>query len=966
MQLKEQKAIIRSPSFGFIMRLLGLKYSGLVLNNSGISLKGGKSKAIAFSDLDGLLTQPRKYGVSGIRIPVKDDSSIIVWGLRSEQANEFISSANDALKQYVSDYFETHADEMQALSKVVDRLQEPNRYPSACLLAPFLKDSKDLMREFPASFPDGLLSSEQENLLLKIKTFHDDPVCAREKAIQKFITAELEAYKAFFDSIESNPLTPEQRLSLVTDEDATLTLAGAGSGKTSVIVAKAAYLISRGIRKPEEILLMAFGKDAADEMAERIKERTGASVEALTFHALGYGILKDVEGTAPALAAHASDDAQLRILLKSILLNDVASIPALEKLLVKWFLEFYWPYKSEWDFDTQSDYYRYVESNELRTFKGELVKSFEELLIANWLFQNGIAYEYEPLYEHEQAENKRRAYTPDFKLVDCGVYIEHFGVRKAKGTGKLTTAPHIDCERYLADMTWKRDVHEANETVLIETYSYERVEGRLLESLEEKLAPYVKPAPISQEDILKTLAESGQVDSFTQTLGTFLKHFKSSGTTLEACYSKVDGIGDIHRANAFLKVFEAVYKVYQGSLGKKIDFEDMIARATDHVRAGRYQSPYKHLLVDEFQDISQGRADLLCALKDQHTDARIFSVGDDWQAIYRFAGSDIHLMRNFGKEFGGSFADSDDVHSVVDLGRTFRSVDKIALPARAFVLKNPSQISKKVETLHLASHPAIKVAYYTPAHESAVIKNALEAINSANQKGANVLMLGRYHFIKPKNFTELSRAYPNLNIRFMTVHASKGLEADHVVVLKMATEKMGFPSDIVDDPVLDLVLPVPENFPHAEERRLFYVALTRAKKSVTILADRESPSVFVQELLDDPEYDTILTGEAWVKVPDCPECGGRMLAQKSQKGSTYYTCEHKRLCGHRQMPCSVCESSIPYKDPRSNGRMHCTCGAEFAECPECSDGWLVERQSRYGKFLGCVNYPACDGKSSMK
>src|SRR5690606_14498034 len=129
---------------------------------------------------------------------------------------------------------------------------------------------------------------------------------------------------------------------------------------------------------------------------------------------------------------------------------------------------------------------------------------------------------------------------------------------------------------------------------------------------------------------------------------------------------------------AFLEIFEQVMEAYQRRLDGTIDFEDMIRRATDHVREGRYHSPYRHLLVDEFQDISNGRAQLILALRTQHADARVFAVGDDWQSIYRFAGSDIHLMRNFGEMFGGSFAGADGVHCTVDLGRTFRSVDKIA------------------------------------------------------------------------------------------------------------------------------------------------------------------------------------------------------------------------------------------------------------------------------------------------
>ena len=147
----------------------------------------------------------------------------------------------------------------------------------------------------------------------------------------------------------------------------------------------------------------------------------------------------------------------------------------------------------------------------------------------------------------------------------------------------------------------------------------------------------------------------------------------------------------------------------------------MIARATDHVQTCRYRSPYRHLLVDELQDLSSGRAELLLALKAQQPDAHIFAVGDDWQSIYRFAGADIHLMRNFGSLFGGNLAGQSGVHSTVDLGRTFRSVDKIALPARSFVLKNPVQIAKRTIPAGVTTAPAIKVAYTTRSQEGAAL-----------------------------------------------------------------------------------------------------------------------------------------------------------------------------------------------------------------------------------------------------
>lgn len=228
-------------------------------------------------------------------------------------------------------------------------------------------------------------------------------------AIMTFIETEL-VEKDLFDTIESHSLTAEQRLAVVTDEDATLVLAGAGSGKTSVIVAKAAYLIERGIRPWSEILLLAFGRDAAEEMARRIRQRCGAPVDAMTFHALGYEIIRQVEGQAPALAAHASDDAQFFALLREILRSEIATKAGPCALLLNWFAEFYRPGKTEWDFNSADEYARYVQSTELRTLQGECVRSFEELMIANWLYLNGIAYEYEPDDEHALPGNDRRAY----------------------------------------------------------------------------------------------------------------------------------------------------------------------------------------------------------------------------------------------------------------------------------------------------------------------------------------------------------------------------------------------------------------------------------------------------------------------------------------------------------------------------------------------------------------------------
>lgn len=325
--------------------------------------------------------------------------------------------------------------------------------------------------------------------------------------------------------------------------------------------------------------------------------------------------------------------------------------------------------------------------------------------------------------------------------------------------------------------------------VLIETYSWEREEGRLLEALAEKLAPHVTLRPIPVDQVIKV----GFVDSFSSLVGTFLRHFKNGGYGIDDCAGRATLLKMKKRAEAFLKIFGAVHREYETRVGDRIDFEDMVLRATAHVESGRYESRFRHILVDEFQDISTGRARLIRALKAQHADARVFEVGDDWQSIYRFAGSDIHIMRNFGREFGGRYAGASGVHRTVDLGRTFRSADKIALAARRFVLRNPAQITKTVVPAGEAERPAVRIAWTRrETGDNAIDEclSSLAAMKGPGDRAPTILLLGRYRFME-LGLRRLRRQHPGLSISYKTIHASKGLEADHVVILGADNARMG-------------------------------------------------------------------------------------------------------------------------------------------------------------------------------
>ena len=947
-----------------LFSLVGNKQRGLAIDANGLTVLARSSRKIPFMEIAGLSHVWSNPFFGSVEVPLKKGGSMIFRGVELPRAKAFAHALNDAWKQEWNRKLKQCTDLIQSLMLAIDRLEAPRRYPAACLVQPFWRDAGRLSQLLPLEVPDVVFTPEVRNRITRIAKFHDAPGRFRDKATECFIKKELVDMEHFFDTIEKNPLTDKQRLAVVCDEDATLVLAGAGSGKTSVITAKAAYLVNRKIRKPGEILLMAFGKDAAKEMSKRVKQCCDAEVEAMTFHKLAYDIIAEVEGAKPPLAAHASDDKRFRVFLREILLEQARNDREVGRLLLRWFTEFLAPPRSLWDFETKHDYYSYIESHELRTLQGERVRSFEELEIANWLCMNSVAYEYEPVYQHELPGKGWKAYTPDFRLTVSGVYLEHFGVRREQdenGVERLTTAPCVNREKYLEEMEWKREVHAEHGTTLVESYSYEKSEGRLTSALKEKLSPYEELRPMPSEEALGRLRNLGEVDGFSGILGTFLRHFKGSGLTMGDCRRKAGKAADRERGMAFLKIFELVYGEYQNRLGKYIDFEDMIARATDHVRADRYQSPYRHLLVDEFQDISSGRAGLLMALKDQHADARIFAVGDDWQSIFRFTGSDIHLMRDFGRKFGGEFGRRTGIKKVVNLGRTFRSVDRIAHPACRFILKNPAQIKKEVIPASTAFTPAIKIVWSVKRRgDEALERTLIDLADQAERESTTILLVGRYNWQCPKELERLDKISPDLSLSFKTIHKSKGLEADHVVILGADSGRLGLPSEIIDDPLLDLVLPERERYSHAEERRVFYVALTRARKTVTIISREDRPSCFVTELLEETEYGISDLGNGRRSQPRCSKCGGRLIPY----GKYRHACEHRGFCDASLPVCSACGTGLPLRNESAPEASQCVCGAVFPSCPKCVDGWLVERSGKYGRFLGCVNYPPCDGRQS--
>lgn len=724
----------------------------------------------------------------------------------------------------------------------------------------------------------------------------------RNEYNERFIKAEKSRCQLLFDNIEGRSLDDQQRECIVKDEINNLVVAGAGSGKTTTIVGKVKYLLFRNY-SPDNLLVLSFTNASASEMAERIKKETGKNIDVMTFHKLGKEIIAKVEGKQPSIT---------NIDLNSFIADKFDSLIRNKGYLSQvnnFFLYYLKEYKSRFDFKNEGEHIEYLKDYKITTLKKEVVKSFEEMEIANYLFINNIAYEYEAYYKIDTADNRYSRYRPDFYLPEYDIYIEHFGIDREgnvptffNGDGKLSAK-----EAYHQGIRWKRELHKKNNTILVETYSYEKAEGVLTENLNKKLKKNgVIFTPKPANEIWKVIQKNSNndLDSFVNLINTFIVLMRTNGYSVEAVLERNNKINNIYERNRnkeFIDLIKPIYTGYINALSayKEIDFSDMINKARTYVEEGKFDKRYSYIIIDEYQDISLPRYKLIKALK-QLNEAKIFCVGDDWQSIYRFAGSDINLFTQFENYFG--YTEKSFIET------TYRFNNNLIELSSRFILKNKGQIAKKLTSFNINNDKAYELVYGKNRSELAL---KITGVLNTLPNNSNVLLLGRYRedikLLQPNrnltfkyhHHTQKDIVYyaqrKDLKIEFLTIHRSKGLQADYVFILNNQNGKLGFPSNLTDDKVLNLLLQGKEPYGHAEERRLFYVALTRAKKYVYIITDSNSKSVFIRELEQENQ-----TKEKREKKLICPECKkGELIVRKGPYGK-FYGCSNYPLCNYTQ------------------------------------------------------------------
>lgn len=642
------------------------------------------------------------------------------------------------------------------------------------------------------------------------------------------------------------PGNHDQIRAIASDEDNTLLVAGAGTGKTTTILGKLAYLIERKKIASKDILLLSFTGKAVEELSERIESIfKDINIKARTFHSFGRSVIAQAKNEKPEVATEAFSKNFIKKEFDKLLLD-----ADYKKKAIKYFAYYFKPIITHESFNSFTDYEKYLKTEKNLTLKKETVKSRQEAMIANLLYLNGINYAYEGSYKHKVSDINHGQYKPDFYLTDYDIYLEHFGVNR-DGLVKFSNNEERNLnlsKKYREGMEWKRKIHAEYKTELIETFSYEFFENKwekdLLEKLKNKGVIFKMKVA---DDVLDDLKKTKEMKLMVELFNTFLKLSQANGYNIENIQYKIDARKNI-REQIFFEIFSPIHSSYKKELKNqaKIDFDDMLIQSSKIINENSSQEKFKYIIIDEFQDFSVSKKNLIKSLCKQNPETKLFCVGDDWQSIFRFTGSDISLMVNFEENHGFTRRDK--------LETTNRFGQNIATISNEFILKNYNQINKKLNSFNDKQEGTIEIINKANINDTEIaINNILTPINdeaTLKNKKYKVFILGRYKHNQPESLKEMEVIYKNLQIEFLTVHKSKGLEADYVIVKDVISGIYGFPTEITDDPILNIVLSKEENFLHAEERRLFYVAITRAKKGVYVLTKNGKESPFISELIE--------------------------------------------------------------------------------------------------------------------
>lgn len=779
-------------------------------------------------------------------------------------------------------------------------------------------------------------------------------------------------------------LDDEQRRVVLSDEDYTLVIAGAGAGKTTTVAAKVKYLVEKKGILPEQILVISFTNKAVGELRSKINKALKIDCPVTTFHKTGYAILRRKDEERKLIV----DGGFMFNVISNYLKGNILENPELVDKLILFFGSYF---DAPYEGDDLNTFFNYIAKADFSTLRGnmseyteeiiskrtgnrvtiarETLRSSQEVRIANFLYLNNIDYVYEKPYPYNILYS-HKPYTPDFTITqeDKVAYIEHFGITEDGRNNRYTSE---ELERYKNAINDKVKLHRKHKTDLIYTFSQYNDGRDLLEHLNEQLIEHgfkleERPAKEVFEKIVNT-EENRYIANLVKLVCTFIQNFKTNGFSFEKFDSFKYKTNNV-RTKLFLDICEQCYHEYTKRLKEKnaIDFEDMIndsAKIIHEQEINGKKLDFKYIIVDEYQDISRQRFNLTKELSNL-CNAKIIAVGDDWQSIYAYAGSDITLFTHFKEAFGYGLE--------LSITKTYRNAQEVIDIAGGFIQKNTSQIKKALVSPKHIQNPVVIETYTEEVDRKQyegkggkyfligkTVETVIKHILQENPQ-SSILLLGRYGFdaynlgrssdfvYDEKTGNLYSNTFKDKPIEFMTVHRAKGLGYDNVIIINARNEVYGFPSQVQEDPVLKYVVKDDHSIEYAEERRLFYVALTRTKNRVYIVVPKEHPSEFVTELLNDYHSSIKVHGDLVLDettdtqaVKKCPICGYPLqLRYKKAYGLKLW------ICSNEPEMCDFMTNNL------KGGEL------PIMKCDKCRDGYMIVKEGKGLPFLGCTNYNA--------
>jgi DNA helicase IV len=750
----------------------------------------------------------------------------------------------------------------------------------------------NMILNYQSSFSKELIEfieesiKEVDKINKRIKNFNIEFIERRKKEYNDMFIKKIDENLKTERVIE---MDDNQKNAIIKDDKHNIVVAGAGAGKTEVLTTRIAYLIKR---KPDSvdrgrILALAFQNKAKKEMIDRLKTRYGLEVKIKTFHALGLEIL-ELENQRSNLFDPDEEEVKTRTLIK-YLFNEALEEKKFHNELINYlksrdpgYIEEKTEFASE---EEKEEFYQYMRSLRWRTLDSTEVKSAAERDIMNFFLTHkindkdiNILYE-EPAdwAKYRDDEGRWKSPRPDFFFPDpdFNIYIEHWAL------DKNNNVPYFfeDQDNYIQTMNIKRnrfadsDYNKDLMYSLVESYNWEFYDkkdffdilsSRFLKVLKEKNPEedFIL-TPIEHKELIEKIWNMCKVKkgTITDNILNFIKIAKTYGLDPKKIEERLKNEKWSPMQKIFGRIACRIYADYEDFLksASKIDFQDMINLCVKSLKKNpnRFKDSFDHILIDEYQDISKQRYELIKLLMDRNPNCKLFCVGDDWQSIMGFAGSNLKYFVRFGDFF--------DHEERTDLTINYRNI-KTIVDAGADLIKNNrcSQIDKK----SIANNQKKKsIVVNASRHKPDFYKNYYEHITSHCIDYIDNLLENNY---KPSDIAIMTRIYKNpqwkdlvkyskfKGIKFWSVHKFKGLQSRVVILMDVTKGLYGFPCELEDSLLFEPANEEKNINKEDEERRLFYVALTRAEEELIIYSQKDAMSKFIDEIKNYINYNELV------------------------------------------------------------------------------------------------------------